>query len=364
MQLSKTIYNPFIRRNDTTSKVMSEVVLALIPSIVMAWVAYGFAPVIVILVAVGSAMLGEFLFSWIFLKNTYSVGDGSAIVTGILLAFTVGPFTPLYVVAFGGATATIFGKMLWGGLGRNVFNPALVGREFMTIFFPAIMSSGVIWQDKSLIRVEHITITGHEFYDEFFYHVAGAIGEYSPFFLVLGGLFLLYRNRISWHTPFAMLTTFAILLFVFQGNVLQFSFGGLFLGSIFMATDMPTSSCTNTGKIYFGAMVGLICILCLRNGVSNGYFSFAILIMNGFVMPINRIFRTRIWAEKINWWDRVWKGLVLTAVIIGLTYLVILLDNNDAIMYPVLFFIVYTIARYIVKDMKKKENKKNVPHAG
>ncbi len=364
MQLSKTIYNPYIRRNDTTAKVMSEVILALIPSAVIALIAYGFAPVMVILVAVGSALTGEFLFSWIFRKNTDSVADGSAIVTGILLAFTVGPFTPLYVVAFGGATAAIFGKMLWGGLGRNVFNPALVGREFMTIFFPAIMSSGVIWQDKSLIRVEHITITGHQFYDEFFYHVAGAIGEYSPFFLVVGGLFLLYRHRISWHIPFAMLTTFAVLLFAFQGDVLRFSFGGLFLGSIFMATDMPTSSCTNTGKIYFGAMVGLICILCLRNGVSNGYFSFAILIMNGFVTPVNRVFRTRVWGKEIKWWDRIWKGLALTAIIIGVAYLVILLDNNDAIMYPVLLFIVYTIVRYILKDMKKKKIKDNVPHAG
>lgn len=350
MQLNKIIYNPYIRKNDSTSKVMSEVIIALIPAIIMSGLAYGFNPIMVIMVSVGSALLAEYLFSYIFLKNTDSIADGSAIVTGILLAFTVGPFTPLYVVAFGGATAVIFGKMLWGGIGKNIFNPALVGREFMTIFFPTIMSSGIIWQDRSLINIEHITITGHELYDDFFYKVAGAIGEYSPFFLVIGGLFLLYRHRISWHIPFAMFCTFAILLFIFQGNLLQFSFGGLFLGAIFMATDMPTSTCTNWGKLYFGAMVGLICILCLRNGVDDGYFSFAILIMNGFVTPLNNIFRPRVWGEEMDWWNRIWKALLFTAMIIGVTYLVIFLEHNNAIMYLIFLFIAYSIIQYIINQ--------------
>lgn len=349
MQLSKTIYNPYIRRADTTTKVMTDVILALIPSMIMSCLAYGFFPVAVTLVAVGSALLAEYLFAFIFSKDTKSIADGSAIVTGILLSYTLGPFTPLYVVAFGGATGVIFGKMLWGGLGRNVFNPALVGREFMTIFFPGIMKSDFIWQDKSLINIETIEITGSSFYDGLFYKVAGAIGEYSPFFLVLGGLYLLWRNRISWHIPFGMFVTFALALFLFSDHMLQFSFGGLFLGAIYMATDMPTSASNNGGKLYFGIMVAVICALCLTNGVDDGYFSFAILIMNGFVLPLNYICKPKVWGKEIEWGKRIMHLSLLTLAILIVTAIVIWADRNDWIVYFVLFYTAYMIVRFILK---------------
>jgi len=349
MLLSKTIYNPFVRRYDTTDKVMTDVILALIPCMIMSYLAYGFFPVMVTMVAIGSALLAEYLFSFIFSRDTRSIADGSAIVTGILLSFTLGPFTPLYIVAFGGATGVIFGKMLWGGLGRNVFNPALVGREFMTIFFPGVMKSGPIWQDKSLINIESIEITGNSFYDGLFYKVAGAIGEYSPFFLIIGGLYLLLRHRISWHIPFGMLATFGLLLFMFSEDMLQFSFGGLFLGSIFMATDMPTSASNNAGKLYFGIMVGVICGLCLTHGVDDGYFSFAILIMNGFVVPLNYICRPKVWGKKVEWGKRIGQMALLTVAILAVAGVVIWLDSKDWIMYLIFIYIVYSIIRFIIK---------------
>lgn len=169
MQSDKTIFAPFVRKSDSTSRVMADVILALLPCIAMSYLAFGFVPVMVILVAVGSALLTEFLFSIIFSKNTESLSDGSAIISGILLAFTIAPFTPLYVVAFGGSMAVLFGKLLWGGLGRNIFNPALIGREFMTVFFPAVMASRTIWYDKTAVNISELNIFNDSFINQLFY---------------------------------------------------------------------------------------------------------------------------------------------------------------------------------------------------
>ncbi len=168
MQSDKTIFAPFVRKSDSTSRVMADVILALLPCIAMSYLAFGFVPVMVILVAVGSALLTEFLFSIIFSKNTESLSDGSAIISGILLAFTIAPFTPLYVVAFGGSMAVLFGKLLWGGLGRNIFNPALIGREFMTVFFPAVMASRTIWYDKTAVNISELNIFNDSFISQLF----------------------------------------------------------------------------------------------------------------------------------------------------------------------------------------------------
>lgn len=352
MKLNKTVYNPFVRANDTASKVMTDVILALIPCIIISSLAYGFYPITVILVSIASALVTEYLFSAIFFKNSDSVGDGSAIITGILLAFTVGPFTPLYIVAFGGATAVLFGKLLWGGLGKNRFNPALVGREFMTIFFPVIMGSGFIWHNKEVIKVQEINVFGNEFLNDLFYKVSGSIGEYSSFFLILGGIYLLYRRRISWHIPFGMLAGFTLFLFLFSGSNIQFSLGGLFLGAIYMATDMPTSTSTPVGKLYYGILIGVVCIVCLVGGVKNGYFSYAILIMNGFVEPLNWSLRPRVWGRERNLFTRVWQTGLITLAIIATTILVIYLHHLDAIKYIIYGFILFCIIRFIVNRSK------------
>ena len=257
MQLSKTkIYNPFVRSKDSTTKVMLDVILALVPCIVMSYVAYGFVPILVTLVAVGSALLAEIIFSAIFFRKISSIKDGSAIITGILLAFTIAPFTSLHVVAFGGAMAVIFGKLLWGGLGQNMFNPALVGREFMVVFFPLVMTSRTIWYDKASVNISSINIFGDKFFDELFFKASGAIGEYSAFFLVLGGIYLIMRRRISWHIPLALFAMFTIGVlatpYIMPDARLSFSLGGVLLGAIFMATDMPSSASTKGGNCTMG----------------------------------------------------------------------------------------------------------------
>lgn len=348
-----TIYTPFVRANDSTTRVMTDVIIALVPCILFSWLAFGSVPLMVTLVAVGSAMITEYAFSFIFKNKTDSLADGSAIVTGILLAFTIAPFTPLYVVAFGGSMAVLFGKLLWGGLGRNIFNPALVGREFMTIFFPLVMTSRTIWYDRSAVNMAELNIFDNAFVNQLIFKPSGAIGEYSILFLVVGGLYLLLRRRISWHIPFGVLTAFTIFLFIFSGHNIQFSLGGLLLGAIFMATDMPSSASTQWGKLYYGAMIGLVAIVCILNDVRYEYMSYSILLLNAFVKPINWVFRPRIWGEKLDLLTRSWQGLALTGGVLIATFAVIYLHHIGGIMYLLFAYILFCVVWYASKLMNK-----------
>ncbi|NDW08940.1 RnfABCDGE type electron transport complex subunit D [Dysgonomonas sp. 520] len=357
------IYSPFVRAKDSTRKVMGGVVISLIPCIVFSYLAFGYIPLLVILVAVGSAVAAEFLFSAFFLNKKDSVKDGSAIVTGVLLALTLAPFTPLYVVAFGGAMAVIFGKLIWGGLGRNPLNPALVGREFMTVFFPAIMTSGAIWFDKSqmnYIAIKPFSWFGEspfiEYLNTLFFKASGAVGEYSVIFIILGGVFLLVRRRISWHIPFALLVTFFVLIQIFSGFDPKYSLGGLLLGTIFMATDMPSSATTNNGKLFYGAMIAVVAIICILNGIRYEYMSYSILLVNAFNRPISDSFLPRVWGQKIDYKKRLIRSGILVVAIIASTYLVILLHNLDAIRYLLFAYILGTIIYFVIRGYDSKKS--------
>ncbi|MCC8146773.1 MAG: RnfABCDGE type electron transport complex subunit D [Bacteroidales bacterium] len=350
MQLIRKQYNPFIRKNDSTTLVMSDVMIALLPSILITWLAFGFAPLVVILVSVGTALLAEYLFDLIFRKSTSSLGDGSAIVTGILLALTIGPFTPLPIVAVGAFFAVVFGKMLWGGLGRNTFNPALIGREFMVVLFPAVMNSSAIFNNPEYVRGGELNVFNNEFWDSLVFHPIGAMGEYSPLLLVIGGLYLLLRRRISWHIPLALWISFSLMLFFFRDHNILFNIGGVLLGTIYMATDMPTSSSTHAGKIYFGAMVGVVALLCLLFGATRGYLSYVILLLNAFVIPINWIFRPRTWGKDVNWGKRAVQAVLLTIGIIAATFAILWLHHAEGMLYVMLFYALYTIVRFVLSN--------------
>lgn len=357
MQLNKTtvIYNPYVKSPDTTQKVMFDVVLALLPCLVMSYFAFGYVPLLLTLVSVGSALVAELLFSLIFFRQIRSITDGSAIITGILLAFTVGSFTPLHVVAFGSAMAVIFGKLLWSGLGRNVFNPALIGREFMTIFFPAVMTSGSIWYSKASVNLTEIKLFGNSLLDELFFKPSGAVGEYSIVFLVLGGLFLLIRRRISWHIPFSLLAAFVGFLFVFSDYNISFSLGGVLLGTIFMATDMPSSPSTNYGKCFYGAMIGLVAILFIINDVKFEYMSYSILLLNAFAPYISKTFRPRTWGKSLDVVALVWKGSLLISAILITTFAVVYLHHMGGVQYLLYVYILFSIGRFIFADIKGRE---------
>lgn len=349
----KIIYTPFIRTKDSVWEVMSDVLLALVPCAVISYLAYGEASLFIMFIAVVSAMIAEFIFAGVFLRNWSTLLDGSAIVTAVLLAFTLAPFTPWYVVAFGSAMAVIFGKILWGGLGRNMFNPALVGREFMTVFFPVVMTSRTIWYNKDYINFQDLNIFnffGHngfiEYLNTIFFKPSGAIGEYSVILLVIGGVYLLLRSRISWHIPFGLLVTFFILLQIFAFKDIKFSLGGILLGTLFMATDMPSSASTKMGKLYYGAMIGLVAMLCLLNDVKYEYMSYSILLVNGFVAPINKIFKPRVWGQNIDLKKRAGAIILVTIGIIATTFLLVYLHHYDLVRYLVFGYILFVISRF------------------
>ncbi|SHF22563.1 RnfABCDGE type electron transport complex subunit D [Dysgonomonas macrotermitis] len=360
------LYTPFVRARDSVWEIMSDVLLALVPCAAMSYFAYGEAPFLVMFVAVISAVLAEFVFAAFFLNKKDTLKDGSAIVTAILLSFTLAPFTPWYVVAFGAAMAVIFGKILWGGLGRNILNPALVGREFMTVFFPAIMTSGSIWYNKDYLNFKELSVFNIfgdsgliTYLNSLFFKSSGAIGEYSVIFLVLGGVYLLLRRRISWHIPFALLVTFFILLQVFAYKDIRFSVGGLLLGTIFMATDMPSSASTKNGKLYYGAMIGLVAILCLLNDVRHEYMSYSILLVNAFVVPINWAFKPVTWGKKANIKSLIKWVTLITAGIVAATYALIYLHHVDCVRYLVFAYIIFLICRFCFMTMKDIEYPKS-----
>lgn len=343
---------PFIRQSDSVSRIMGDVLFALLPCCAMAWVAFGWTPVLVILVACGSALLTEFLFSRLYFGHSHGVADGSSLVTGTLLACTLAPFTPLYIVGFGGAMAVLFGKLLQGGLGRNRFNPALVGREFMTVFFPAVMTSGAIWYNAEAVNFASLNVLPGEFFNALLFNGSGAVGEYSPLLLVIGGMVLLWRNRINWHVPTALLTSFTLLFLAVSQGDYRFSLGGLLLGAIYMATDMPTSASTRSGQLYYGAMIGAVAVLCIACGVEHAYLSYAILLLNAFVVPVNWVFRTRVWGEKTHWPLRVTQALGLTLAILGAAWALTWVHSKDWVVYLVLAYIAWSIGLFLFRQYK------------
>lgn len=343
---------PFLRTTDSVSNIMADVLFALLPVCFMAWLAFGLEPAMVILVACGSAAVTEFLFSRLYVGRTESLADGSALVTGTLLACTLAPFTPLYIVAFGGATAVLFGKLLPGGLGRNRFNPALVGREFMTVFFPAIMTSGAIWYRYDAVNVSGLDWLPDAFLDNLLFRGNGAIGEYSVVLLVLGGVYLLLKNRISWHIPVALTVSFSVLFMLLPDGEYRFSLAGVLLGAIYVATDMPTSSSTFIGRLYYGAMIGAVAVMCIAFGVRHEYMSYSILLLNAFVVPVDWVFRPRVWGGKKRGAMRVSQGIGLTAVILATTGIVIWLHHRDWIMYLVFAYIVWSIGAFAIRQRK------------
>ena len=356
--------NPHIKpKNNSTSIVMLDVIIALLPLVVAAYIAYGQQALLLIATAIVSAILADFLFSALYARKFTTVLDGSAVITALLLSFTLSPVTAWYVVAFGGFSAVIFGKMLWGGLGKNRFNPALVGREFMAAFFP-VMASSAIWDTKRLINIESMDIFGglqdsylSGYLSDLIYKPTGAMGEYSIALIALGGLYLILRKRISWHIPFMLLAVFSIgFWLVDDGDDLKYSIAGVLLGSLFMATDMPSSPNSPFGKMYYGGMIGLVSFIFIAAGVRFEYMSFSILILNGFSSQINDVFRPRVWGREEDTKIKVEKIFLLTLTVLAITMAVLSLHYYQLIHYLVYIYIIYIIFKFNFSFIKNISN--------
>ena len=360
----KLSFTPYIRTEVDIRSVMKDVIISLIPAIVAAFLVYGAKALLVIVTSVFSAVVTEKLFSRIFLNDKDSAHDLSAVITGILMALTLAPLTSLPVVAFGAAMAIIFGKLMYGGIGKNVLNPAVVGREFMTVFFPAAMSSGTIWFSQEALRLSKINFFVNfqktpimSYLDELLLTSSGSLGSYSAFALVLGGLYLLLKNRISWHIPVTLFATSFIAAMVLKDGI-SVSTGGLLLTGIFMATDMPTSPSFAGGKIYYGIMLGVVIALLSVLGVKNEILSYVLLILNPFTRFINKVFRPVVFGYDVK--EEVvkqgGKAILLTLGIIVFALIFIGLHKIGAIPYLVYLYILVLTLQLIRSDRNKKGN--------
>ena len=302
--------SPHIRGNFRTNRIMLDVVLALMPALIVGIGKYGVQALIVTAVSILSAVTTEYLYSLI-MKKRNTVVDCSAIVTGILLAMTLPATVPVWQVVIGNVFAILFVKLLCGGLGQNIFNPALAGRALMMILWPVSLTrffeSGVdgVSAATPLHHMVMPAIPEISLYDLFLGNVAGCIGEVSSLALLLGGAYLVYRKVISPRIPLAYLGTVAILTLIFfrAGNPVEWMLyqllsGGLLLGAIFMATDYVTSPVTRKGQILYGIGCGILTVLFRYFGIYPEGVTYAILLMNGCVWVIDRYTPARRFGVK------------------------------------------------------------------
>ncbi|MCL4537781.1 MAG: RnfABCDGE type electron transport complex subunit D [Nitrospirae bacterium] len=319
--------SPHIKSEETTSRIMWSVTASLLPATIMG--AYFFGPRAIFTVAISiiAAVLSEYIFQKA-LNRKIAVSDGSAVLTGLLLGMNLPPSVPFYIPIIGSFVAIIITKQLFGGLGFNVFNPALIGRAFLLISFPKLMT---IWKEPTaafvhldakttatplgILKEEGVAKLMEVFGDKinlytqlFVGHRAGSIGETSAIALLIGAAFLLYRGYISWHIPASFLGTAAVIAWIFGGlsgkggalfagdPIVHLLSGGMLLGAFFMATDYVTCPSVKKGQILFGIGCGFLTMLIrLKGGYPEGVM-FAILIINCFSPLIDRGFKTRVFG--------------------------------------------------------------------
>ncbi|OWR79462.1 RnfABCDGE type electron transport complex subunit D [Porphyromonas gingivalis] len=316
--------SPHIHSGDSIKKNMYGVLIALLPALAMSVYQFGIGAVIVTAVSVLTCCIVEYPISKYMLGKEPTIMDGSAILTGVLLAFNLPSNLPVWIIIIGAVVAIALGKMSFGGLGNNIFNPALVGRVFLLISFPAQMT---LWptegQMTSYLDAEtgatplglmkaamsgdtsalaNIPTDLHMFIGE-----AGSLGEVSAIALLLGLVYMLYKKIITWHIPVSIFASVIVLAGIlhlasptsFPATPWFHLFsGGMMLGAIFMATDYVTSPMTKSGQILYGCLIGLLTVVIRTFGAYPEGMSFAILIMNGMTPLINTYMKPKHFGGK------------------------------------------------------------------
>ncbi|MBU5484909.1 RnfABCDGE type electron transport complex subunit D [Clostridium sp. MSJ-11] len=293
--------SPHIRANDTTKSIMRDVVIALLPATFASVYFFKLQALLVILVSVLSCVGAEYIWQKA-LKRKVTIGDLSAVVTGLLLAFNLPPSVPLWIPVVGGIFAIIIAKQFFGGLGQNIVNPALIARAFLLASWPTPMTTwtldGVTTATPLAALKAGTQAPG--LMDVFLGNVGGCIGETSALALLIGGAYLIFKHVIDWRIPVTYIgTTFIITAIAGRaGNPLYELFaGGLMLGAFFMATDYATSPITPLGRIIFGVGCGALTgIIRIFGGYPEGV-SYSILIMNLFVPLIERWTAPKIFGK-------------------------------------------------------------------
>lgn len=300
--------SPHIRGDFKSSRIMFDVMLALVPAMIVGIWMHGFRSLVVTLVSIASCVFLEWLYS-VVTKTRNTVVDGSALVTGMLLAMTLPATVPYWLVVVGAAFAIIFVKALCGGLGQNIFNPALSARGFMMLVAPAYMVrfEGVdgVTAATPLHHMVMPALPEESVLDMFLGNCPGSIGEISALALLAGGAYLVYRKVISIRIPASYLGTVAVLTLVFSKTdapvdwmLYSLFSGGLMLGAIFMATDYATSPVTAKGQIIYGIGCGILTVVFRYFGLFPEGVTYAILLMNALVWIIDRYTAPRRFGVK------------------------------------------------------------------
>ena len=326
---------PHFHSGDSVRKNMLLVIIALLPAYVVSILAFGWGALITTAISIVACVLFEWLIAKFILKQKSTICDLSAVLTGLLLAFNLPSSLPWWIVVIGALVAIGVVKMSFGGLGQNLFNPALVGRVFLLISFPAQMTTWPVPQGfatsyvdattgatplaaiKTLLdqgaaenKVNEALQALPKAWDMLIGWMGGSLGEVSALLLLVGGVFLIITRVITWHIPVSILATVALFaavtgwagmlpegLCTCQYTMLSLCTGGMMLGAWFMATDYVTSPMSNWGKIIFGIGIGLIVMVIRTWGAYPEGMSFAILIMNACV-PLLNLIRPKRFGEK------------------------------------------------------------------
>ena len=288
---------PHVRAKDSTTSIMLDVIIALIPTLIASVIIFGFDALALTAICVITCVLGEFVFPKIC-KRDVTVGDLSAVVTGMLLAFNLPASLDIWWQAIiGSLVAIIVVKQLFGGIGKNFANPAITARVMMLISFSGAMSNFPAVNDAISSATP---LSGGEmpsYLRLFLGNHGGSLGETCALTLLIGGAYLLVRRVITWHTPVAFVgTVFLFALILGENPVQHILTGGLLLGAIFMATDYSTTPPTKWGKVIFGVGCGLITVLIRVFGSYPEGVSFAILFMNILTPHITSLTRRKVFG--------------------------------------------------------------------
>lgn len=313
--------SPHIHTRDSVRRRMWNVVGALVPPLAVALWIFGIPALAVVLVSVASCLLTEWFIDRFMLHRPQTLADGSALITAILLAFNLPSTLPLWMVAIGGVVAIGIGKMSFGGLGTNIWNPALVGRVFLLLSFPAAMTtwapdvaSGYIdaasgataHASSGATMLASMKAVGHnvgfdniDWWQAALGNMNGSLGEVGTIAILIGLAWLLISRTITWHIPVAVLAGAAITSLAVGANPLaELLAGGMMLGAVYMATDYVTSPMTHRGQIIYGLLIGAITIIIRCYGSYPEGMSFAILLMNSFTPLINIYCKPKRFGER------------------------------------------------------------------
>jgi len=322
--------SPHIATDQSVSRMMYGVILSLVPAFLISLYMFGIGALIVTSVSILSCLVFEMLIQKFIMHSEVRIKDGSAMVTGLLLAFNLPSNIPWWIIMLGSLFAIGVGKMAYGGLGSNPFNPALVGRVFLLISFPVQMTSWPLPVESRTHYLDAATgatplgflkdaLRGGESASDalqqipdhihlFMGQMGGSLGEISVIALLIGFLWMLYKKIITWHIPVSIIGT----VFVFTGilylaNPVRFApplfhilTGGVMLGAIYMATDLVTSPMTKAGMVIYAVCIGLITVVIRIFGAYPEGVSFAILIMNAFVPLLNKYIKPKRFGEEVK----------------------------------------------------------------